>query len=327
MITNLSSISNEEVNSVRDIVMNEKKHLEKDLDFRACDHLHSIAYQASSLALTRQGTFENLKNLSAADLQKVAKQYYGSVNMTIGAAGNFQAQSFISSLEKNFQVPKGEAALNKPNIVFGSAVHERDDRTDDAHITIGYAGIARGSSDYYTLQAIRHMVGDYSKYNGGSNNHSQNLAELVATEKVVDSYHTFNHSYADTGLFGVSLRTHGKNLDDAVCYTVSEFTRIANSSRPSEISRAKNALRNEVLFERDGIDSLSKVLARNAFYGTEIRSFSHIIDKINQITPDSLRELAQNHFMDAEPVIVGIGSTRKLPDYNQIRGWTHWWRM
>merc|ERR1712100_346917 len=175
------------------------------------------------------------------------------------------------------------------------------------HITIGYAGIARGSSDYYTLQAIRHMVGDYSKYNGGSNNHSQNLAELVATEKVVDSYHTFNHSYADTGLFGVSLRTHGKNLDDAVCYTVSEFTRIANSSRPSEISRAKNALR--------------KVLARNAFYGTEIRSFSHIIDKINQITPDSLRELAQNHFMDAEPVIVGIGSTRKLPDYNQIRGW------
>jgi len=56
-------------------------------------------------------------------------------------------------------------------------------------------------------------------------------------------------------------------------------------------------------------------------------SVAKVIDVIDNTSVSMLTSVANQYLMDVEPAVVGIGSTVNFPDYNQVRGWTHWWRL
>ena len=171
------------------------------------------------------------------------------------------------------------------------------------------------------------IVGDYDKWSGVGNNSSSRLAEVAGTENLADSFQTFSQSYSDAGLFGVTVATQGKNLDNLICEVCSEFVRLAHNARPSEVARAKLALQNKVLLGHDGVSTLSRKTAFETAQAGQNHTLKSKLDLIDEVTVERVRDLCTRKFTDTEPGLVGIGSTHWLPDYNQVRGWTHWWRI
>jgi len=327
-VSNLAKITPDQVENVRYRALGEKAALENDKQYRAMDHLHSIVYQQGSLGLPVQGNTTNLQKMNAQTLTNLVHQFYTADNMALSVAGRV-GNDFVRTAADSFGNlgTSREAFSSEGSKYFGSFVTERDDTTDNVLVTIGYDGVSLVDEDAIVLQLVREMVGDYSKWTGVGNNSSSRLAEVTGTEGLADSFTTFNQSYSDAGLFGVSMNSQGKHLDSLVCEVCSEFVRLAHNARPAEVNRGKIALKNKILLAHDGVDRIARKIAQE----TLIDGYSHAIksklDQIDAITVDRVREVCTRKFTDTEPGVVGIGSTRKVPDYNQVRGWTHWWRI
>jgi len=328
MVNSLSNLTQEQVEQARPRALAQQKAALSCKYNRTMDHLHSIIYQKDSLGLAKEGKTENLQKLTAKSLSQYASENYTNGRMAIGVSGNYDGD-IAKTVSAAFPVDKNPQPTPKQSAkYYGSIVTERDDNEkDDVLVTVGYEGIPYCASNHYVMMLVKELVGDFSKYSGAGNNHSGRLAEYLATEKLCDSFTTFNQCYSDVGVFGITLASQGKYLDDLVGGVCSEFVRLAHNARPAEVERAKNKLVNKILARHNGSAVVSNDIAQFALLGVAPPTLSETLNNIAALNVDDVRNVCAEHFMDVEPAVVGIGSTRKVPDYNQVRGWTHWWRI
>lgn len=328
MSSSISDVSKTQVDNIRHRVISHKLAAEKCKHNRAMDHLHSIIYQQDSFGFTKEGRIDVLEKINAKTLSQIGSEYYQNNNYSIGVSGNFSKEKVHDAIGKIFSQKnnKSRASQSSPKF-YGSVVTERDDTNDSVLFTLGYDGVSKSHENYYPLALAKELLGDYCKYSGGANNHSSRLAEFVATENLCDSFSTFNLNYSDSGVFGITTNSYGKCLDYLVGEICSELVRLGHNARPGEFERAKSKLINKILSADEGSDNVSYRLALFAQLGLSPPTLRDEIESISEITIDRFRDACSEHFMDTEPAIVGIGSTRRVPDYNQVRGWTHWWRF
>eukprot|EP00339_Tiarina_fusa_P018566 CAMPEP_0117085040 /NCGR_PEP_ID=MMETSP0472-20121206/59820_1 /TAXON_ID=693140 ORGANISM="Tiarina fusus, Strain LIS" /NCGR_SAMPLE_ID=MMETSP0472 /ASSEMBLY_ACC=CAM_ASM_000603 /LENGTH=403 /DNA_ID=CAMNT_0004814211 /DNA_START=179 /DNA_END=1391 /DNA_ORIENTATION=- len=329
MVNGLSNLSGEQIEAVRPRVIRHKEAVSNCKYSRSMDHLHSIIYQQDTLGLTREGSLTNLQSLDAKTLSNFASKNYSNSGMTLGVAGNLNPSEVWDAACAAFPLEKSHSEFVEPPTAkyYGSIVTDRDDSNDDVIFTVGYEGVSISDPKMYPIMVVKELIGDFSKYSGAANNHSGRLAEFVATEGICDSFNCFNQMYTDCGVFGVTLVSQGKHLDTLVGSTVSEFVRLAHNARPAEVERAKVKLQNKILAAHNGPDTLSK---HGAFYssnGAFPPTLNDMMNDISNVSLDDIRETCGEYFTDTEPAVVAIGSTRRAPDYNQVRGWTHWWRI
>lgn len=328
MVSSLKNVSEESVSKVRGQVLNQKKAVESDKYLRSMDHLYSTMYQQDTMGFTKEGPSANIKSLNAADLSDYASKLYVNENMSIGVTGSdFDVDSAWKIVQQAFNSSGSVAVSSKPHF-FGSTVTDRNDNDEDSVlVTFAFDGLAKQSKELHKLLVVKELVGEFSKFSGAGDTHSSNLAEHVATERLANSFFTFNQSYSDSGFFGITLASHGRLLDDLCVGVISEFVRFAHNARPNEVQRAVTKYKNIVLAQDDGSAFMSKKIASANLSGFHVPTLKEQIESISSINENSIRALCRNHFMDVEPVVVGVGSTRLVPDYNQIRGYTHWWRI
>jgi len=328
MVNSLSDLTQEQVEQVRPRALEHQKAAVACKYKRSMDHLHSIIYQKDTLGLAKEGKAENLRKLDAATLSQFASENFTNERMVLAVAGNFDGKDLQETVSEAFPLDRNPKPAPNPTAqYYGSVVTDRDDTTDDVLVTVGYEGLSQTANNYYPLAIVKELVGDYCKYSGAGNNHSGRLAEYLATEKLCDSFTTFNQCYSDVGVFGITMASQGKYLDDLVGGVVAEFVRLAHNARPGEVVRAKDKLINKVLARHNGPDALSNDIALYTMLGVVPPNLSDVINNIDSVSVDHVRAVCSEHFMDVEPAVVGIGSTRNVPDYNQVRGWTHWWRV
>ena len=328
MVSSLKRVSNDQVSKVRGQVLNQKNATEACKYARTMDHLHSTTYQQHSLGFTKEGPRENIKVFDGETLSSFASGLYVNSNMSIGISGaNVDLDSAYKTAAAQFQESGSAPSIKTPQF-YGSSVTDRTDSEDDnCLVTFAFDGLPKGSRDLYKLLVVRELVGDFSKYSGAGDAHSGNLAEHLATEHLCDSFHTFNQSYSNCGFFGITLASQGRKLDDLCVLAISEFVRFAHNARPNEVQRAAARLKNVLLAQDDGAAFMSKRVASNLINDISNPTLKEQIAAISSINENSIRSICRTHFMDVEPVIVGVGNTRCVPDYNQVRGYTHWWRI
>lgn len=329
MTKSLSNITDEQVSNSRNCVLQQKKKIESCKINRSLDHLHSIIYQQDSFGFTKEGSEKVLQNITAKTLNQYASEYYQNNRYSIGVSGVCNTKNIFENIRTHFSAVGSPKLFDKPSTpkYFGSVVTERDDTNDNVTFTLGFEGTTSTHPNFYPLAIVKELIGNYSRYSGTGDNHSGRLGELLAHDDTCDSFSTFNYTYSDCGVFGIMAESQGKKLDPLVCEICHEFVRLGHNARPGEFERAKKKLKNRYLASCEGTDVKSKEIASFAKEGLETPSLKDRLDGIDDVSIEKFREVCCDHFMDTEPAIVGIGSTKNVPDYNQVRGWTHWWRI
>ncbi|ODV64292.1 ubiquinol--cytochrome-c reductase subunit COR1 [Ascoidea rubescens DSM 1968] len=284
------------------------------------EHLHSVAFQNSSLALPVNGTSDTLSTLQSSDLEKFFKKNYFASNAVVVGAGNIAHETLVELAEKHFSLKEGLPEQPKPASFLGSEVRMRDDTLPKAYIAIAAEGPAIDSPDYYTALVASSVFGSYLYSEPFYHNSGVKLASILTEYHVADSYDHFSLSYKDSGLWGFVTETANiGNIDDLIHFTLKEWNRLSISLTETEVERAKAHLSTKLFNQFNSPKNTASIIGKDIASGGRTATTAQIQHNIDAVSLSKIKNWAQDALYDKDIAISGTGQIEALLEYSRIR--------
>jgi processing peptidase subunit alpha len=169
------------------------------------------------------------------------------------------------------------------------------------HIHLAFEGLPISSDDIYALATLQTLLGgggSFSAGGPGKGMYSRLYTNVLNQHGWVESCVAFNHSYADSGLFGIAASCYpGRTAKmlDVMCRELRALTLDTGFSALGEIevSRAKNQLRSSLLMNLESRMVELEDLGRQVqTHGRKI-PVMEMTRRINELTVADLRRVAR----------------------------------
>ncbi|CAG8762077.1 2076_t:CDS:2, partial [Racocetra persica] len=279
-----------------------------------------------SLGRTILGPKENILSLKREDLVDYIAKNYTADRMVLVGTGGIEHDELVKLAEKHFSsLPASSNALFSPYVekppFTGSEVRVRNDELPQAHIALAVESVGWTSPDYYTMLVAQAVIGTWDRSLGAAPHASSRLSHIVYKHHLANSYHAFNTSYSDTGLFGIYLVSENKTqLDDLVHFACKELWRLHTSVTEAEVERAKQQLKASLLLNLDGTTAIAEDIGRQLITTGKRHSPKEVESIVSNITASDVRRCAGEYIWDRDVAVVGVGPVECIPDYNRVRG-------
>ncbi|KAF4450871.1 mitochondrial processing peptidase alpha chain precursor MPP [Fusarium albosuccineum] len=168
------------------------------------------------------------------------------------------------------------------------------------HIHLAFEGLPVASDDIYALATLQTLLGgggSFSAGGPGKGMYSRLYTNVLNQHGWVESCVAFNHSYTDSGLFGISascLPGRTASMLDVMCQELRALTLTSGFSRlqEGEVARAKNQLRSSLLMNLESRMVELEDLGRSIqVHGRKI-PVRDMCRRIEALTVDDLRRVA-----------------------------------
>lgn len=320
-----SLLGEAEIERERGVILREMQDVETNLQEVVFDHLHATAYQGTPLGRTILGPTENIKSITAKDLRDYINTHYKAPRMVLAAAGGVNHDELVKLAEKNFGSLKSDEASGgvpelKPCRFTGSEVKVRDDDIKLAHIAMAVEGTSWSDADTIPLMVASTLLGSWDRSMASAGNVGSQLARLSAENNLCHSFQAFNTCYADTGLWGVYFVTDRNKIDDFMLVLHNEWMRLCTSVTESEVTRAKNLLRTNMLLQLDGSTPICEEIGRQLLVYNRRLPLAELEERIEAVSANVIRKVCMKNVYDKCPAISAVGPVEQLPDYNRTRG-------
>ncbi|XP_036389081.1 cytochrome b-c1 complex subunit 1, mitochondrial-like [Megalops cyprinoides] len=327
-----SALSESELERQRDVVLRELEELEGSLQDVCLDLLHATAYQGTPLGHSVLGPSHNARTLTRQDLVEYINSHYKAPRMVLAAAGGVHHSELVDLAKKHFSGVsfeyEGDAVpVLSPCRFTGSEVRMRDDDMPLAHVAIAVEGASATSEDIVPLMVANAMTGSYDITYGGGKNLSSRLARMVVEENLCHSFQAFHTAYSDTGLLGIYFVTDKHHIDDMMHVAQNQWMNLCTTVTESDVVRAKNVLKANLLSQLDGTTPLCEDIGRHILtYGRRV-PLAEWNARIDAVTPKIVRDVCSKYIYDKCPAVAAVGPVEQLPDYNRMRSAMYWLRF
>lgn len=270
-----------------------------------------------SLSKPVLGTATSIKNCRRADVIGFMESHYRSSGMVIAAAGHLRHKDIVDLVKKSFKGRRGRTPKRKSEKIAPkahTAVYQR--QTQQAHICYGFEGIPVDNPERFALAVLDTVLGG-----GMSSRLFQNIREKRG---LVYSVYSYNSQFSDTGVFGVYAGTtpaRGRLVIDLIRQEIEKM--LAGGPTAEEFDRAKEHLKGSMILGLEDTTTRMTRLGRGTIYGSEILSPDEIERRIEAVTMDDVRDIAQR-ILTRPQVITVIGPYEKkdlagLPDVRVLK--------
>ncbi|APA07870.1 hypothetical protein sscle_03g026400 [Sclerotinia sclerotiorum 1980 UF-70] len=173
-----------------------------------------------------------------------------------------------------------------------------------SHIHIAFEALPISSPDIYALATLQTLLGgggSFSAGGPGKGMYSRLYTNVLNQHGWVESCIAFNHSYTDSGLFGISASCspgYVKNMLDVMCRELQSLTLDTgfNALQTAEVNRAKNQLRSSLLMNLESRMVELEDLGRQVqVHGRKV-GVREMCKKIEELTVKDLRRVATQVF-------------------------------
>ena len=174
--------------------------------------------------------------------------------------------------------------------------------TNFTHIHLAFEGLPVGSDDIYALATLQTLLGgggSFSAGGPGKGMYSRLYTNVLNQHGFVESCVAFNHSYTDSGLFGISgscLPGHTSAMLDIMCQQFHALTLESGLARLQtlEVERAKNQLRSSLLMNLESRMVELEDLGRSVqVHGRKV-PVREMCRRIEELTVEDLRRVARD---------------------------------
>ncbi len=269
--------------------------------------------------------FAGVEHNSAVDL---AKQFFGDMSTTSvssrrgsessvatsssssspssASTSSAAAASFSTSASRAHATPTSSSSLVYPPSQYTGgfltlppqppSLH----KTNFTHIHLAFEGLPVASDDIYALATLQTLLGgggSFSAGGPGKGMYSRLYTNVLNQHGWVESCVAFNHSYTDSGLFGISascLPGHTSAMLDVMCQELRALTLDGGFSKLGavEVARAKNQLRSSLLMNLESRMVELEDLGRSVQVHGKKVPVREMCAKIEALTVQDLRRVA-----------------------------------
>ncbi|KAH0559228.1 hypothetical protein GP486_004253 [Trichoglossum hirsutum] len=170
-----------------------------------------------------------------------------------------------------------------------------------SHIHLAFEALPISSPDIYALAALQTLLGgggSFSAGGPGKGMYSRLYTNVLNQHAWVESCVAFNHTYTDSGLFGISASCSPNKVAqmlEVMCRELQALTLEAGfaSLQAAEVNRAKNQLRSSLLM------NLESRMVELEDLGRQVQVHGHKVGvremcrKIEELTVEDLRRVAK----------------------------------
>ena len=296
----------------KEVVVQEIKQSNDDPDDLVFDYFQETAFPNQASGRTILGTAKNVRGFTAERMRQYMNTHYAASNMVVAAVGNLNHDDFVKMIESRMKdLPlKCNFKADKEIYHGGDKIKCKD--IEQVHLVLGFRGASYQDKDYYQYSVLSNIFG------GGTS--SRLFQEIREKRGLVYTINSFNQALKDDGIFGIYAGTTPKELQELLPVVADEIKKMTNDGvTQTELKRAQTQIKASLLMSLESSSTTAEIMARQMLLFKRVIPTEEIVQKIEAITTDDLRLLAQKIF-SSTPTYALLGCNGgKYPSYDEIR--------
>ena len=305
-----STFAEEELARERAVVIQEIAQAHDTPDDVVFDQFQEIMYPDQPLGRTILGPAAQVADYSRDVLADYMGRHYTARRMVVVGAGRLDHDALVELA--------GDAFIDLPEARSSddlTAKYEGGDmRTsrelEQAHLVLGFDGIAYGDADYYTAQLLSTLLG------GGMS--SRLFQEIRERRGLAYSVFSFASSYTDGGVFGVYCGTGPDKLAELTPVISDELQKVCEKVTSEEIDRARAQLKSGLLMSLESSSSRCERLGRQMLIFNRSVPIEEMVAEIDVITAEDVVRVAVRIFRGSRPSLAALGPVSGLESYDRV---------
>jgi predicted Zn-dependent peptidase len=281
-----STFPEDEIEKEKKIVREEIKMVEDTPD----DYIHDLFIQTvwghEGLGQSILGRRETVASFTRDDVVSHIRRYYGTKDIVISCAGNFDPGTLVKLLSRRFgglrhgsEPKRGEVQAFQR----GMKVYLKD--LSEAHLCLGVPSLSQTSDERYALYVLNTIL--------GAGVSSRLFQEIREKRGLAYSVYSFTSSYDDTGLWGVYAGVSRKKIREVAELIVEEMIGLPDTLTEVELDRAKKHLKGNLILGLESTNSRMNNIARQEIYFGRYMSPDEIISSVDEVSIVQIRALAE----------------------------------
>jgi predicted Zn-dependent peptidase len=276
----------QEVDPERAVVLEEIAMYEDDPQDKIFDVLGAAVFAGDPLGRAIIGRPEVIRDTPVDAIRAFHRSRYRPDNIVVAAAGSIEHERLVELVaaslpgdERAGEPPPRGAPSSMPQVRF-----ERKE-TEQYHVCLGGTGIPRDDDRRFALRVLDNILGGTSS--------SRLFQEVREKRGLAYSVYTFLNHYAGTGQIGLYLGTRPDNLAEALAVVGAELERMQDDpATQDELERSKDNVKGRVVLSLESTGTRMNRLGSSVLTDVPVLGIDEVIERIDAVTLDDLRELA-----------------------------------
>ncbi|MDH7499940.1 MAG: pitrilysin family protein [candidate division NC10 bacterium] len=296
-----SRMEEAEMEKERQVIQQEIKMVEDSPDDLVHDLFARSLWPDHPLGRPVLGNLKSLARTGRQDLLAFLQDYYRPNHCIIAAAGNLEHEQVADLIWGSFG---GWSGAGLPtNTSTPLAQHCRwEDRRDlsQVHLCLGVPGLPYAHEDRYVLYLLNCLLG------GGMS--SRLFQEVRERAGLVYSIYSYQASFHDCGQFVIYAGTGPEQYGEVLRLIEQELVQLQREPLlPEELQRTKDQLRGNLLLGLESTSARMMRLAKMEIYFGQFFHLEEIIQGIEEITAERVKDLAGRLFGSHPYTLTAIG--------------------
>ncbi len=249
------------------------------------------------------GTADAVENTKRDDLIEFHQKYCVPNNMVLAIFGDVNGEEVVSKVEEAFaefqkkEFTPPEIPTEEPLTTIRDAEMQKDIK--QVVIYIGFPGMTVHSEDRYAAQMLDAVISGIS-YPGGR------LHDRLRSNQIVYVVHAVNQQGMDPGFFYIYIGTTADKADMAMSIIKEEIESIRNDLvSDEELERGKKMCISIKQIELQTNSDQAFTMGLDELYGLGYENMSHYEERINAITKDDVKRVA-NKYLNLDKYAIAI---------------------
>jgi predicted Zn-dependent peptidase len=291
----------------RGVIMEEIKMDEDNPDYLVHEIFTQNFWKDHPLGKPILGTKETVKRFEREPIVDAYTHRFAPGNIIVSAAGHLDHDKFVELVIRHFEHMKPQSNgfhSTQPKIV--SRIILRNKKAlEQVQLCLGVPAHPIAHAKRHAGYILNTLLGG-----GMSSRLFQNIRER---QGLAYSIYSDLNPYRDTGCMAVYAGTSLASALKVVQSVVSEFRKLKNDPVPAdELRRAKDQLKGSLMLSLESSTARMSNLARQEMYFEHYYDLDELIAKIESVTAEDLRTLANEFFQADSVAVTALGNLSGL---------------